>query len=330
MVSALGFIGGGLLEGIGKGLVETGVAKRERALKAIEQKNRLERDEKQMEGKAKFERVLADLEHKRALERDEVRLEGRRGLLGTTIGAQEDAAEIRAKQTVKASEVATGVATTTAKNLATSQKELEKLRQKNRLALEGATTTDTSAAEKRAFDSLIKIHTVADENDIETTDWNAVADGLDKKGFGDLAKAARSRGKAIIDLDIRKRAKQSAKKTVDEIETMFSFSEFDKYGGTKEQAFQFFVRKFIADETGGTPPTLPGPSQTPPTTRPAAAGGDPYVGKAPPPSHPEAKRAKDGFWYVPDPNRPGKFKQVQKTQANRAPSTGKRARGRLR
>lgn len=308
MPSALAFIGGGLLEGAGKGLAEqareTGVAKRER--------------------------VLADLKHQRALERDEARLEGRRGLLGTTIGAREDAAEIRAKQTVKASEVATGVATTTAENLATSQKELEKLRQKNRLKLKGATTTDTSAADSRIFDDLKDIHIKIDPVlNIEMPDWAAISAAITampdaSPGLKALGKEAGRKGKGIADQGIRKRAEQSAKKTVDEIETMFSFSEFDKYGGTKEQAFQFFVRKFIADETGGTPPTLPGPSQTPPPPKPAAPSDDPYVGKAPPPSHPEAKRRKsDGFWYVPDPDRPGKFMRVQKTEANRASPTGR-------
>ena len=67
MPSALGFIGGGLLSGLGEGLVETGEAKREAALKKIDQKNRLERDERQMEGKAKYEKVLVDLKHKNAL-----------------------------------------------------------------------------------------------------------------------------------------------------------------------------------------------------------------------------------------------------------------------
>ena len=35
MANALAFIGGGLLQGIGQGLVETGRDKRERALKAL-------------------------------------------------------------------------------------------------------------------------------------------------------------------------------------------------------------------------------------------------------------------------------------------------------
>ena len=69
MASALKFIGGGLLEGFGRGLAEqgkaTGKAKRERAL---------------MEGKAKFERILADLEHKRALELEDVKQGNRKEL----------------------------------------------------------------------------------------------------------------------------------------------------------------------------------------------------------------------------------------------------------
>ncbi len=92
MPSALQFVGGGLLEGVGKGLAEqareTGAAKRERQLKAIEQKNRLERDEKQMEGKAKFERLLADLEHKRTLELEGIKQEGWHGLLDVELATK--------------------------------------------------------------------------------------------------------------------------------------------------------------------------------------------------------------------------------------------------
>ena len=84
MPSALAFVGGGLLQGFGKGLVEqareTGKAKRERALEAIEQKNRLERDEKRLEGKFKFERVLTELEQKSRLELEGVKQEGRKTL----------------------------------------------------------------------------------------------------------------------------------------------------------------------------------------------------------------------------------------------------------
>ena len=72
MPNALAFIGGGLLQGAGKALLEeereTGKAKRERQLADLEHKRGLERDEKKLEGKAKFERVLAEIEQKNALE----------------------------------------------------------------------------------------------------------------------------------------------------------------------------------------------------------------------------------------------------------------------
>ena len=72
MPNALAFIGGGLLQGAGKALLEEerekGKAKRERALADLEHKRGLERDEKKLEGKAKFERVLAEIEQKNAWE----------------------------------------------------------------------------------------------------------------------------------------------------------------------------------------------------------------------------------------------------------------------
>ncbi len=95
MPSALAFIGGGLLEGVGAGLVESGKEKRERA--------------------------LADLEHARNLERDEAKLEGRRGLLKTEIGAREQAAETLAGTQADAATTATGRAATVAGKLATAR-----------------------------------------------------------------------------------------------------------------------------------------------------------------------------------------------------------------
>ena len=61
MPSALGFIGGGLLEGFGKGLATQGLET----------------------GKDKRERARADLEHRRNLERDENKLAGQKDLLKT-------------------------------------------------------------------------------------------------------------------------------------------------------------------------------------------------------------------------------------------------------
>ena len=60
MVKAVAFIGGGLLQGIGQGLVETGKEKYEAMLADIEHKRGLERDEKKLAGKAKRERAMAE------------------------------------------------------------------------------------------------------------------------------------------------------------------------------------------------------------------------------------------------------------------------------
>ena len=65
MPSALAFIGGGLLEGVGKGLVLTGKQKYERAMKRFEQEGA----------------------QKRALELEGVKQEGRRGLLDASTPA---------------------------------------------------------------------------------------------------------------------------------------------------------------------------------------------------------------------------------------------------
>jgi hypothetical protein len=43
----------------------------------------------------------------------------------------------------------------------------------------------------------------------------------------------------------------------------------------------------------------------------SAPAGQAYQGDKPPVSYPNAQKAPDGFWYVPDPNKPGKYLQVQ-------------------
>jgi hypothetical protein len=43
----------------------------------------------------------------------------------------------------------------------------------------------------------------------------------------------------------------------------------------------------------------------------SAPAGQAYQGDKPPASYPNAQKAPDGFWYVPDPNKPGKYLQVQ-------------------
>jgi hypothetical protein len=43
----------------------------------------------------------------------------------------------------------------------------------------------------------------------------------------------------------------------------------------------------------------------------SAPAGQAYQGDKPPASYPNAQKAPDGFWYVPDPNKQGKYLQVQ-------------------
>ena len=199
MPSALGFVGGGLLSGIGEGLVETGEAKRERALKAIEQKDRLKRDEKQMEGKAKFERVMADLEHKRTLERDAKQLEGRGLLLGERLDRED------ARQT-----------TSDARTLSRLNLQLDNKADVARIA--AGKSKDTTAAEDR----IIGRHVEVDENGIETVNHEAAAVELEERGFNKAAAAQRRKAKGIVDLDIRKKAEQFADQMVEEQSEFFS------------------------------------------------------------------------------------------------------------
>lgn len=305
MPSALAFIGGGLLQGVGKGLV--------------------------LDGKAKRERALADLEHTRDLERDEKRLEGRRGLLGERLESDRDLAATREAGADRRLGLNIDSRETLASEAATSREDVaskattsrEKIAAAANVSREEAAritagkAKDTTAAEDR----IIERHVEIDENGVEIVDHEAAAVELEDRGFKKAASAQRRKDKGIADQDIRKRAEQFADDMVEEQAGFISSdaADFKDDGGSRTRFRARMVREFIAKNGGKAAVT--------PTTKPAATSDDPYVGEAPPPSHPEAKRAKDGFWYV---ERDGKFLRVQNSEANRAPSDRGRQRGRLR
>ncbi len=301
MPSALAFIGGGLLEGVGKGLV--------------------------LEGKAKRERARADLEHKRGLERDENRLEGRRGLLSERLnredvrqeGADKRAGERLNLQLGSRKDISAATNKAASKRSEAEITSREKIAgiaaaSRERVATAKASGRDTSAAEERAFKNLLEIHTSTDDKTGDvTTDWNAIAQGLEDKGFDTLAKSVRGRGQGIADLGIRKRAEAFADARVEEETGFFTDiftgddTVFKKDGGSRVRFRARMVREFIAQESGKGAPAASAPRAARPIQ------DDPYVGDKPPPGVPGAKRSKkDGLWYVPDPDRPGKFKRVQR------------------
>lgn len=380
---ALAFIGGGLLEGVGKGLV--------------------------LQGKEKRERALADLEHTRNLERDENKFEFRRGLLNTEIGARieaagvatgvaktaattlsgrqveraatatgvasdvattlsdrqdkrtsaatgvaadvattkskrdiaaaekttdvrKDAAKKLADDKVKAAEKAVdvakdaartsaGIAKTTADALAGTRTEAakkladvaketaeraDKAARKAAKALADAKVeaakitagkpTDTTSAEDR----IIQRHFSRDENEIKAIDREGAATELEARGFKKAAQAQRRKAKAIRNQDIRAEAEAQADAEVEEKAGTFSTDaeDFKEDGGSRIRFRARRVREIIAERSG------------------------PYVGDTPPPGFPDAKRAKDGFWYVSDPDHPGKFKRVQRRGSTQATTAG--------
>ncbi len=296
MASALKFIGGGLLSGLGKGLAEQGKVKREAVLKRLEeeraQKRRLE---------------LLDAGNAAASER-----------LGQNIASRESIA----KATTESRETLASEATTSREGIASrateSREGIATAANVSREKIAGGkfTKTDTSAAEKRAFDSLVKIHTEFDVDRGDVTDWSAVAAGLDEKGFGKLAKAARSRGKAIVEADDLKRATSQADAELEE-KTGFFFDDLNEDGGSPTRFHARRVRELLkefADARSGK--VTPGSGDSIDITSPTAVGDNPYVGAAPPPAAPNAKQADDGFWYLPPLQSGGKFRRVQKTEAN--------------
>lgn len=277
MPSALAFIGGGLLEGVGKGLVESGKEKRERA--------------------------LADLEHERRLERDDRAFEARRGLLSqSAAGAMK-----RLGLNIGSRESLAGEASTERRELASeATKSREKIAKITAASREKAARitagkpTDTTSAEDR----IIKRHVTTDENGLETINHEGAATELEARGLKKAAQAQRRKGKAIVDQENRNIAEVQADAEVEEKAGAFSTdaTDFKEDGGSRIRFRARRVREIIAEQSG----------KVTPKTSLEAAGSSPYVGDTPPPSFPDARRAKDGFWYVSDPDRPGKFKRVQR------------------
>lgn len=321
MPSALAFIGGGLLEGVGKGLV--------------------------LDGKAKRERALADLEHERRLGLEDVRQEGRRGLLD----AGNKAAMERLGLNIESRETLAGEATTSRERLASeattsregiaskaaaSRERIGTAANISREKIAGvkAEKADTSAAEKRFWDIAVE---AATEDKFEegfktgerTINWDAVALDMDARNLPKLAATARRRALNDQKRKDRKVALPIAEERVEAMDDSF-FGEsdakvFKQYGGSRTKALEAILREEIKKlEDARSGKAAPGSGDSIDITSPAAVGDDPYVGAAPPPGAPDAKQASDGFWYVPDPDRAGKFKRVQKSEATRSPATAGR------
>jgi hypothetical protein len=293
MPSALQFIGGGLLQGIGRGLV--------------------------LDGKEKRERALADLEHQRRLERDEQQLEGRRGLLDASNTAAAERLELNigsrekvAGQAASSRERLASEATTSREAIASeAAASREKIGTAANVSRERAATiragkaTDTTAAEDR----IIKRHVDVDENGNETVNHEAAAVELDERGFKRAAAAQRRKAKGIFDQDIRKRAEEFADQMVEEQDTFLSSDDVDfkDDGGSRTRFRARMVREFIA-KNGGKPAEAPAGS-------PAGASVSPYVGNTPPPGFPNARRASDGFWYIKSGPGPKDWQRVVTSSA---------------
>ena len=313
MPSALQFLGGGLLTGLGKGLKETGVEKRERQLKKFEQENRLAVEDRRSANRREEIGLTAGFRSSEGLlqresdrenlelrldsleERTDRLIEGRatRGAASDTsaerqAGAAATGTDKRARQLEKFKR-----GQQTERLDAAGERNRASIASREKVAAAKGKTADSSAAEKRAFDSLVKINTVPDDNGIETTDWNAVADGLEAKGFGKLAKSARSRGQGITDRKNRAIAKEQAAAEADEKSGIFTSNAtaFKKDGGSRTRFVARREREIFADLSGKSAAKKDEFLQI-------KNGGEPYVGDKPPSDFPDAIKANDGFWYV--------------------------------
>jgi hypothetical protein len=309
MPSALAFIGGGLLEGVGKGLVES--------------------------GKEKRKRKLADIEHQRTLERDEKQMEGRRGLLGQRLESgrdlfekRETGATTRLELNIGSREDLAAAATTSREALASqAAKDRASIAAADRASREkiaaGKTTkaTDTTAAEDR----IIGRHVEADENGLETVNHEAAAVELEERGFKKAAAAQRRKAKAVQKEADRREVQPIVEDRVDALDTLFGSDaeDYKQYGGSRSKAVIAITAeemKSLSDARSGAAAETPAtrqataPATEPPTARPEASASVPYVGDTQPPDFPDARRAGDGFWYV---KRGDKTLRVQQPKAKR-------------
>ena len=102
-------------------------------------------------------------------------------------------------------------------------------------------------------------------------------------------------------------------------------NQANEYMGELDQAIPFNVSQVIAAtrqdritntqqfgslvQQPSTPPKLPTASTTPSTTPPASTNAAPSSA-TPPAAYPNAKKGNDGGWYIPDPDRQGKYLKV--------------------
>ena len=268
---------------------------------------------REYEAQAKRERALAKLEQKNRLELEDVRQEGRRGLLdagntaamerlGLDIGSREKlAGEATTSRETLASE-ATSSREKIASQATTSRERIAAEANISREKIAGINDekTDTSAAEKRFWDIAVQtaIRPEVDKDGKltgrEITDWNAVELDMEARNLPKLAATARRRAINDQTREDRKVALPIAEERVEAMDDSF-FGKSDaevykQYGGSRAKALDAILReemKKLADARSG------------------------YIGDVPPPEFPDAKRAPDGFWYVPDPDRPGKFLRVK-------------------
>ncbi len=297
MPSALAFIGGGLLEGVGKGLVETGKEKRKLALAELDHKRNLERDDKRLEGRRGLLGQQIEADDARAARTDANAI----GRLDLQIGSQKDIAAGRDRTALGVASINERRASATATSAADARQLAAETTAKGRVEAAKVTAgnKDTTAAEDRIIERSVE----TDENGNERVNHEAAAVELEAAGFKKAAAAQRRKAKAIDNLDIRKRAEEFADARVDEQAGTFSGdeSDFKEDGGSRVKFRARMVREFIAENSGQTQA---------PATQPAAAATGPYTGDAPPANVPDARKSpKDGFWYV---KRDGKWQQVQK------------------
>lgn len=228
MPSALAFIGGGLLEGVGKGIVLEGAEKRRRAREALDRRHDLELEDRRQSGRRGLLRERLSAEDARQETADQRALER----LELSLGSRERVAETVAK----------GAETRLNLNIRSREKIA---------AAKPSKPTDTTAAEDR----IIERHIGLDENSFETVDHGAAADELESRGYKEAAQAQRRKAKAITDQDLQRRAETYADARIEEMAGTLSTdaSDFAAYGGSRIKARAALIREFKAAESGTAP-----------------------------------------------------------------------------
>lgn len=237
-----GFIGGGLLTGLGEGLRQDGIQKREAALRQLELQQQSQREIARDERRAE-QQEQAD---QRRFEQERQLLQERGRLTSQQAAEEEERRARRERDTLNS------VVTDRSGELVgvTQRGDTRKL------GVSSAAKSGLSAEDKRLFDIVTERFTTEDIEG-KRTDFAAVAEQLRRQGRDDLAQIAAPPG--FVSDDLREEARRQAEEEASGRTSFFRSraSEFPETSGSKAEFINRRTEEIIRERTGRAPTNTP-------------------------------------------------------------------------